>query len=258
MTNSLIQSERQSFVHLTKRLKTLGMDSQTAIESVLGRITMRPGVNKAEDILVPGRASRHITVLIAGVACLYERVPNGSRQIFSFRYPGDFCDLNRHVLQETNSGVAVAAITCCSVGTIAHSDLDQLIRQYPELGSVLWRASMLEASILRKRMLSVSRQPALQRVAYLLCEHLYQQEVVGISSDLIPQSQLDLADAAGLSNVHVSRVFKELQRLELMSKEGRVMKVRNRQRLASLAEFDGAYLNMLRLRSEWQVKIDPP
>ena len=258
MTNSLIQSERQGFVHLRKRLETWGMDSQTAIEAILSRINMGPGVNKAEDILVPGRASRHMTVLIAGVACLYERVSNGSRQIFSFRYPGDFCDLNRHVLQETNSGVAVAAITCCSVGTIAHSDLDQLIRQYPELGSVLWRASMLEASMLRRRMLSVSRQPALQRVAYLLCEHLAQQEVVGISSALIPQSQLDLADAAGLSNVHVSRVFKELQRLELVSKEGRLMKVRNRQRLASLAGFDGAYLNMLQLRSQWQVKIDPP
>ena len=234
------------------------MDSDLEIEAFLGRINARPGIDQTEDIVVPGRALRHATVLIAGVACLYERLPNGSRQIFSFQYPGDFCDLNRHVLPETNGEVAVAAITHCSVGTIGHSDLDQLVKQYPELGTVLWRASMLEASILRQRMLSVSRQPALQRVAYLLCEHLARQEGVGISSTLIPQSQWDLADAAGLSNVHVSRVFKELQRLELISKEGRLMKVRHREGLASLAGFDGAYLNMPKLCADWRIKIDPP
>ncbi len=59
-------------------------------------------------------------------------------------------------------------------------------------------------------------------------------------------------------SVHVCRIFKELQRLQLLSKEGRLMKVRDRQRLESSANFDGAYLNMPPLLSRWQVKIDPP
>jgi CRP-like cAMP-binding protein len=191
-----------------------------------------------------------------GVACLYERLQDGNRQIYAFQYPGDFCDLHQHVLPETNNEVAVAAITGCSIGIIEHKDLEQLIAQYPTLGLALWRASMLEASIFRKRLLNVGRQPALQRVAHLLCEQLVRREAVGINSATIPLTQMDLADAAGLSIVHINRTFQELRRLNILSKEGRTIKVVDRERLAGLAGFDGNYLNMPQLLSNWQIKIE--
>ena len=40
-------------------------------------------------------------VLLDGVACSYKRLEDGRRQICSFAYPGDFCDLNRYVLPES-------------------------------------------------------------------------------------------------------------------------------------------------------------
>jgi hypothetical protein len=105
-------------------------------------------------------------------------------------------------------------------------------------------------------LLNVGRQPALQRVAHLLCEHLARQEAVGMDdSATIPLSQMDVADAAGLSIVHVNRTFKELRRLGLLSKQGRAMKVVNKERLVCLAGFDGSYLNMPQLLSHWQLKI---
>jgi CRP-like cAMP-binding protein len=189
---------------------------------------------------------------------LYERLQDGNRQIYAFQYPGDFCDLHQHVLPETNNEVAVAAMTDCSIGIIEHKDLEQLIAQYPSLGLALWRASMLEASIFRKRLLNVGRQPALQRVAHLLCEQLARREAVGLNSPTIPLTQMDLADAAGLSIVHINRTFQELRRLNILSKEGRAIKVVDRERLAGLASFDGNYLNMPQLLSHWQVKIEPP
>ena len=254
MTISPKRLERQGFCHLRQKLKRLGV-GDTEIDAVLSRINVTAGTKRSDDIIAPGRTPKHSTVLIEGVACLYERLTNGDRQIFSFQYPGDFCDLNRHVLPEANNEVAVAAITPCSVGTISHGDLDQLITQCPSLGLALWRASMLEASLLRKRLLSIGHQPALQRVAHLLCEQLARQEVVGIDSATISLGQSDLADAVGLSIVHISRTFKELQRLNLLSKEGRTMKVVDRKRLVDLAAFDGGYLNMPQRLSRWQVEI---
>jgi CRP-like cAMP-binding protein len=186
---------------------------------------------------------------------LYERLQDGNRQIYAFQYAGDFCDLNQHVLPETNSEVAVAAMTDCSIGTIEHKDLEQLIAQCPTLGLALWRVSMLEASIFRKRLLNVGRQPALQRVAHLLCEQLARREAVGINSATIPLTQMDLADAAGLSIVHVNRTFQELRRLNILAK-GRTIAVLDRERLACLAGFDGNYLNMPQLLSNWLVKIE--
>jgi CRP-like cAMP-binding protein len=185
---------------------------------------------------------------------LYERLADGNRQIYAFQYSGDFCDLHRHVFPETSNEAAVAAITDCSIGIIEHKDLEQLIAQYPSLGLALWRASMLEASIFRKRLLNVGRQPALQRVAHLLCEQLARREAVGINGTTIPLSQMDMADAAGLSIVHINRTFQELRRLNILSK-GRTIQVVDRERLAGLAGFDGNYLNMPQLLSNWLVSI---
>ena len=254
------RSKLEAFGPLIQKLRSLGVDSDTELEAVLDRIKVRGGIRRGEDIMAPGRSPGHSTVLMEGVACLYERLQDGNRQIYAFQYSGDFCDLHQHVLPETNNEVAVAAMTDCSIGIIEHKDLEQLIAQYPSLGLALWRASMLEASIFRKRLLNVGRQPALQRVAHLLCEQLARREAVGLNSATIPLTQMDLADAAGLSIVHINRTFQELRRLNILSKEGRAITVVDRERLAALASFDGNYLNMPQLLSHWQVKIEstPP
>jgi CRP-like cAMP-binding protein len=256
MTCLLKRSGRQAFGPLGQKLRNLGVDGDTELDAVLDRTKVGAAARRGDDIIAPDRSPRHSTVLLDGVACLYERLPDGTRQIYAFQYPGDFCDLHQHVLPETNNEVAVAAITDCSIGIIEHKDLEQLIAQYPSLGLALWRASMLEASIFRKRLLNVGRQPALQRVAHLLCEQLARREAVGLNSATIPLTQMDLADAAGLSIVHINRTFQELRRLNILSKEGRAITVLDRERLAGLASFDGNYLNMPQLLSHWQVKME--
>ena len=143
-------SARLAFGPLIQKLRSLGVDSDMELEAVLDRIKVGAAIRRGEDIITPGRSPRHSTVLFDGVACLYERLPDGNRQIYAFQYPGDFCDLHQHALPETNNEVAVAAITDCSIGIIEHKDLDYLIAQHPSLGLALWRASMLEASIFRK------------------------------------------------------------------------------------------------------------
>ena len=257
MSGLLKRSGPEAFGPLIQKLKSLGgLESESELEAVLDRIKVRAGASRGEDIIAPGNAPRHSTVLLGGVACLYERLKDGNRQIYAFQYPGDFCDLYQHVLPELNNEVAVAALANCSIGVIEHRDLELLIAQYPSLGLALWRATMLEASIFRKRLLNVGRQPALQRVAHLLCEQLARREAVGINGATIPLTQMDLADAAGLSIVHINRTFQELRRLKILSKEGRTIQVVDRERLVHLASFDGHYLNMPQLLSDWQVTIE--
>jgi CRP-like cAMP-binding protein len=257
MSSLLKRSGPEAFGPLIRKLRSLGgLESDTELDAVLGRIKVRGRASRGEDIIAPGGVPRHSTVLLEGVACLYERLKDGNRQIYAFQYAGDFCDFHQHLLPELNDGVGVAAMTGCSIGIIEHKDLEQLLAQYPSLGLAFWRASMLEASIFRKRLLNVGRQPALQRVAHLLCEQLARREAVGVDNATIPLTQVDLADAAGLSIVHVNRVFQELRRLNILSKEGRTVKVVDREQLVCLAGFDGNYLNMPQLLSRWQVKME--
>jgi CRP-like cAMP-binding protein len=257
MTGLLTRSGPEAFGPVIRKLRNLGgAESDAELEAVLKRIKVSARASRGEDIIGPGKASRNFRVLLDGVACSYERLTNGSRQIYTFQYPGDFCDLHRHVLPESNNEVAVAALTECSIGIIEHRDLDQLIAQYPSLGLALWRATMLEASIFRKRLLNIGRQPALQRVAHLLCEQLARREAVGINSATIPLTQGDLADAVGLSIVHINRTVQELRKLGILSTKGPAIEVVNRAALVALANFDGQYLNMGQVLSHWQISIE--
>jgi CRP-like cAMP-binding protein len=234
MTGLLTRSEAEAFRPVIRKLINLGGESGGEVEALVKRIKLRARASRGEDIIGPGDASRFLTVLLNGVACSYERLTNGNRQIYAFQYPGDFCDLSRHALPESNNEAGVAALTDCSIGIIEHRDLEALIVQHPRLGLALWRATMLEASIFRKRLLNISRQPALQRVAHLLCEQLARCETVGINSATIPLTQADLADAVGLSIVHVNRTVQELRRLGILSTKGRAIEVVNRTELATL------------------------
>jgi CRP-like cAMP-binding protein len=257
MTGLLTRSEPEAFSPVIRKLRNLGgAESDGEVEALVKRIKVKGRASRGEDIIGPSKASRYLRVLLDGVACSYERLTDGNRQIYSFHYPGDFCDLARHVLPESSNEVAVAALTDCSIGVIENRDLEHLIAQYPSLGLALWRATMLEASIFRQRLLNVGRLPALQRVAHLLCEQLARCEAVGINSATIPLTQVDLADAVALSIVHINRTVQELRRLEILSTKGRAIEVVGRAALVTLANFDGQYLNMPQVLSHWQINID--
>ena len=258
MTILTPQRARSCLEPVRRKLNSLGVDSDEQLDAILSRIHVRPGIRRSADILAAGTSPRHSTVLLGGVACLYERLPDGTRQIYAFQYPGTICDLNRHLLPETSLEVAVGAVTKCTIGVIRQDDLEQLIADYPSFGLALWRDAMLEASICRKTLVYATRQPALQRVAHLLCEQLARQEAAGLDTPTISLTQMDVADAAGLSVVHVNRTFKELRRLGLLSKSGRAVKVENKRKLASTARFSGTYLNMPWLLRHWQLEVAGP
>lgn len=250
---AMLKEAQGSFAPLRQKLLRLGVH-ENDLGVILSRIRTGPRLQRGDNILAARHSANHLTVLMDGIACLYERLTDGSRQIYSFQYAGDFCDLGRHVLEATEPKTVVGAVTECRIGYLENRVLDQLLVQYPSFGTALWRSCVIETGALRATLLS-SRQPALQCVAHLLCEQLARQSATGIDEAIIPISQVDLADAAGLSVVHVNRVFQELLAMNLLSKVGRYIMVVDRGRLARLGNFDGRCLDMPKVLSSWNVKI---
>jgi CRP-like cAMP-binding protein len=241
---------------LILKFRSLELESEADLQTVLRLVKMRQAVSPGENIVDTRSPVRQLTVLLAGVACLHKRLEDDSRQIYTFQYPGDFCDLHRYMLPELDRTATVTALTGCSIGTIRYDDMDQMLSQHPKLGLAFWRASMLEASILRERLLNISRRAALPRVASIICEQLVRLEAINIKSAVIPLTQIDLADAGGLSVVHVNRIVQDLRKLGALSKKKRTIEVASKQRLAQLANFDRRYLNMPDLLSDWNVDIE--
>jgi hypothetical protein len=89
-----------------------------------------------------------------------------------------------------------------------------------------------------------------------LCEQLARREAIGITSPIVPLSEIDLADATALSVVHVNRTISLLRNLRVLAKGRNFIQVADRKQLARIARFDGRYIQMSRLVSTWAVQIE--
>lgn len=225
---------------LAWKFKHLGMDDGEELQALLRLVKIKGRASRAEDIVRLGSSSTYATMLLTGMACRYKMIESGRRQIFSFQYPGDFCGSGRYAIPELED--AVAALNDCWIGVISHEDIERITAQYPRLALAFWCDTLLEAGIFRERLLNVSQQPALSRIAHLICEQMARLEAIGADSAVIPLTQVDLSDAAGLSVVHTNRTVNELRELGVLSKDNRAIEVVDRDRLVEIAKFDGRYL----------------
>ena len=94
-------------------------------------------------------------------------------------------------------------------------------------------------------------RPAAGR-AQLISEQLHR---LGLESPIIPLSQIDFADAVGLSVVHTNRVFQDLRKLGVLS-ESRCIEVVDKKRLQELGAFDVRYLDPSASLSGWDLRIE--
>ena len=77
-----------------------------------------------------------------------------------------------------------------------------------------------------------------------------------MTGSVVPITQVDVADAAALSIVHVNRTVQTLRSLNVLSKATHEIEIIDRKQLAKIGGFDGRYLNMPQLVSGWAIQID--
>ena len=240
---------------LALKLQSLGADADDR-DIVLQAVKRHVRLAAGADVIRPGDSGGRSTVLLAGMACSYKRNEDGGRSILAFHHPGDFCDLHRYVLPERDSAIGIQALTDAVVAVIDYSDMDRLLAR-PKLALAFWRATMLEAAIYRERLTNAGRGTALEQVAHLLCEQFSRREAIGIGGARLPISQIDVADATGLSVVHINRTIQILRGLNILSKASSI-EVIDRKQLAQVAKFDGRYLDISGRLSRWAVRLEEP
>ena len=97
--------------------------------------------------------------------------------------------------------------------------------------------------------MSVGRRTAVARVAHLLCELYVRLGLIGFVENqryALPLTQIDLADATGLTSVHVNRMLRKLRDEELLVFRGGEVAILDWDRLQRVAEFSSAYLYLER------------
>ena len=56
--------------------------------------------------------------------------------------------------------------------------------------------------------------------------------------------------------VHINRIFQDLRKLGVLSETGRAIEVVNKKGLMDIARFNGRYLDMPQLLSQWEVQME--
>ena len=182
-------------------------------------------------------------LLAKGYVARAKLVPDGGRQITAIHLPGDFVDLHSFLLKRLEHGVA--ALTPVRTALVPHAALKKITEDYPHLARMLWFSTLLDAAIHREMILSVGRRTAIARISHLLCELAVRLEIVGMAGGgafKLPLTQADLADATGLTSVHVNRMLKKLRDDELLTFRNGEVTIHDWDGLQKVAEFSPSYL----------------
>jgi CRP-like cAMP-binding protein len=122
--------------------------------------------------------------------------------------------------------------------------LKELVETHPGISRAMWWLTLTELSRAREWLVNDSR-PADKRLAHHFCEMLVCLQAVGLASSSSFEfrlSQVDLADALGISHVHINRVLQVLRSKELIGTGKHLLTIPDVTRLKAFAEFDPAYL----------------
>ena len=146
----------------------------------------------------------------------------------------------------------LAAVVRSNIVLIRHEAVRNLLKRRVQLAALLWRDTLIDASIFREWMTGIGRRDAKTRIAHLFCEMVTRMNAVGLSDahlcDL-PITQLDVADALGLTDVHVNRVLKELREHGIVEFRHGLITVLDWEALQDAGEFDPAYLHLKTARA---------
>ncbi len=202
---------------------------------------------RGQAILAEGEQVQHIHLVLKGIAARSKTLADGSRKIMALLVPGDLCDLEVFVLARMDHDLRALTETTCVV--IPATVIESLLSEFSTLTRALWWSTMTDSAVLREWIVNHGSRDALQRVAHVICEILIRYRLVGLApADCFPfpMTQDELAEATGLSTVHINRTLQHLRIEGLIELKQHRLTVLDPHGLQRLGQFDGSYLHLIR------------
>lgn len=233
------QPDLQRFLERLTSRSVLSDRERSAIQGLPAK-TMRIAPN--HDFVRLGERVDHACLIVEGLVGRFDQNAHGARQITALHIAGDMADLHSVVQPKVTS--ALQALSHVIVLRVPHDALRTVAATYPAIAEALWRDCMVDSMILAQWVINVGRRDARTRIAHLLCEmacRYHAADGTGPTSFKLRMTQSQLADATGLTSVHVNRSLKSLKEHGLTFRSGTV-RIEDWQALATMADFDSDYL----------------
>jgi CRP-like cAMP-binding protein len=187
----------------------------------------------------PGMPRNEVMFVTSGLVAKYKTDSSGRRQIVALRFPGEGV-----LPREGNASYGIQAIVKSEVLIGKAEDFDQVVKDNPDLSRFFWRLVQRNESIGYEWMVNTGRRDSTARVAHLLCETAARYGLDVENEPLInPFTQQQIADITGQTSVNVNRVFADLERQNLIKRNGREIRFLDWQELLRVASFQPSYLD---------------
>jgi CRP-like cAMP-binding protein len=216
-------------------------DRQAILDLPYSRRELEGGTYLVREGDPPSRCG----VLISGFAYRQKHTGDGQRQIVGLHIPGEAVDFQNLYLDVSDHSVQM--LTRGQVAFVSRADFQALIRDHAGVASAILVNVLVEGSIFREWVVNVGRRDARTRMAHLLCEFAIRMEAQGLAGPEgfeLPITQEQLADAVGLTPVHVNRTLKALEAAGLITRNKRSISIPAWDRMREMADFNQRYLHL--------------
>ena len=181
-----------------------------------------------------------VFILYDGWAFTYKLLPDGRRQILDFLLPGSFIGL--HVLWFKAMPHSVQSLTPVSLCIFDKQKFRDLLRRKPEYEWELLRYSASCQALSDERLSDLGRRTAKERIARLalvLHDQLADRGMVNGDSFPFHLRQEHIADALGLTKVHISRTLQNLRHEGLLEIDRQTATILDFRGLKELTGYSG-------------------
>lgn len=225
------------------RFAPLSSDDLESLERTVCERVDRLGPR--EDVFREGEKPEHYNVVLSGWACRYKVLEDGRRQIVAILLPGDVCDYGVFMMARLDHSVGTLGPLTC--GRITPRRFDELSRDRPLVARALLMDTLATLSMQREWAVNLGQRDAFERMAHLFCELFARLQAVDLTDGHCcecPLTQADLADATGITSVHVNRTLQELRGRKLVAMGNRTLTIPDLPALQAVALFEPEYLHL--------------
>jgi CRP-like cAMP-binding protein len=196
------------------------------------------------DLVNQGQNGQSAYILTQGWASSYKILHDGARGVVDIQIPGDFLGLRSILFNAPDQ--SVESLTPVEVSVVSQALLMETFAKAPRLATALQWAASRDEAIVAEHLVGMGRRKAPERLAHFLLELSARLNLVGLGTKdgyACPLTQYVLADALGLSAVHLNRVLRELREDELLDFHNGRVSFLDFDGLVAMADFDGSYLD---------------
>jgi CRP-like cAMP-binding protein len=161
-----------------------------------------------------GDAHDCVYTLFEGFVKLYKTVEKGKIQVMRFASPGDLLGFQGDLTGSMHHGAQ--ALTDCILCAFPKEQVNKMMCEHMEIATEMITKNARIMAVCQEHLLSTGARNARERIAFSLFELNYRMKSLkqfcpdrSVSNLLyLPLTQEDLADAVGLTPIHVNRTLK--------------------------------------------------